>query len=308
MQSNSALNESNSNNQPLVVSHISEPDQALKARFQSYGYLYFQGAIAAEKCQSLMLDFISLLDGDIVFDRSTKKPILIGDPFTETDAIWDKVYPKMQSLPQFHQFFHEPDAQRLMQRVAGAEVFVYPMKMARVSTPNKLGYETPPHQDAYSHHAGMTMAGMWVALHDIEQGMGRLKLLPESHKQGVRGVLEAQGVGGVQCEIFDHEQTWHVSDVKQGDVIIFHSCCVHRAEPNTTENTVRMSVDTRFCDNGAPVFISNIEPHHGWRIADLSWESIYQNWPDEVELNKLKYYWKDYSGLFSDFKGHGNVE
>lgn len=308
MQSNSALDEPHLNNQPLVVSSLSESDQSLRARFQTLGYLYFQGAIASDKCQSLMADFISLLGEHLAYDAATDKPKLAGAPFTETDAIWDQVYPKMQANPAFHRFFHEPDVQSLMQSVVGPEVFVYPMKMARVSTPSKLGYETPPHQDAYSHHAGMTMAGMWVALHDIEYGMGRLKLLPGSHKQGVRNVLDAQGVGGVQCEIFDHEQTWHVSDVSQGDVIIFHSCCVHRAEPNTTDDTVRMSVDTRFCDDGAPVFISNIEPHHGWRIEGLNWESIYQNWPDRPELNALRYYWRDYAGLFSDFRGHGKVE
>ena len=145
------------------------------------------------------------------------------------------------------------------------DVFIYPMKLGRIACPKKLGYETPPHQDARSHQAGPTMAGMWVALHDTEQGMGRLQLLPGSHKQGVRTVKAADGVGGVQCEIFADETTWHVSDVERGDVIIFHSCCVSR-EPNTSESTVRLSIDTRFCNYGAPVFISNLDPHHGWRI------------------------------------------
>ena len=185
-----------------------------------------------------------------------------------------------------------------MQTVVGPEVFVYPMKLGRIACPKKLGYETPPHQDARSHQAGPTMAGMWVALHDTEQGMGRLQLLPGSHKQGVRTVKAADGVGGVQCEIFADETTWHVSDVERGDVIIFHSCCVHRAEPNTSESTVRLSIDTRFCNYGAPVFISNLDPHHGWRIDNLNWEFIYKDWPDA----HLQYYWRDYPDIFSDFR------
>ena len=142
------------------------------------------------------------------------------------------------------------------------------------------------------------MAGMWVALHDTEQGMGRLQLLPGSHKEGVRTVKVSDGVGGVQCEIFADETTWHVSDVERGDVIIFHSCCVHRAEPNTSESTVRLSIDTRFCNYGAPVFISNLDPHHGWRIDNLNWEFIYKDWPDA----HLQYYWRDYPDIFSDFR------
>ena len=183
---------------------------------------------------------------------------------------------------------------QLMKIVAGEEVFVYPMKMGRIATPNMKGYETPPHQDAHSHQAGPTMAGMWVALHDVTQGMGRLMLLPRSHKSGVREVIEANGVGGVQCEVFPQETEWHVSDVGQGDVIIFHSCCVHKAEPNTSKSRVRISIDTRFCDYGAPVFSTNIEPHHGWRIETINWEEIYRGWDDK----DLQYYWRDYPGLW----------
>ena len=181
-----------------------------------------------------------------------------------------------------------------MEIVTGAPVFVYPMKMARISTPGKIGFETPPHQDAHSHRAGPTMAGFWVPLHDVSEPMGRVKVLPKSHKLGVRPVFNTQGVGGVQCEIYENETTWHVSDVEAGDVLIFHSCTVHRAEPNTTSEAVRISVDTRFCDHGAAVFSTNLDPHHGWRIEGLDWPSIYSGWQN----SQYQYYWRDYPGLF----------
>lgn len=92
------------------------------------------------------------------------------------------------------------------------------------------------------------------------------------------------------------EEVWHVSDVEQGDVIIFHSCCVHKAEPNTTEETVRISIDTRFCDYGAPVFVTNLEPHHGWRIEGLDWPGVYEGWNDAA----LQFYWRDYPQLSSE--------
>ena len=137
------------------------------------------------------------------------------------------------------------------------------------------------------------MAGIWVALHDVTREMGRVKVLAGSHKRGVRPVFSTQGVGGVQCEIYPDETVWHVSDCEQGDVLIFHSCAVHKAEPNTTKNAVRLSIDTRFCDHGAAVFSTNLEPHHGWRIEGLDWDAIYQNWQD----SQYQYYWKDYPNL-----------
>jgi len=290
-----------SEKQPLVVSSPDEEPFVLRERFQHWGYLHFKHYVAKEKCQALLNDFLRELQPYVSTSPQTGLPVLEGEPFFETDSIWDEVYPKIQSLQSFHGFFHDADIQQLMKTVSGTdEVFVYPMKMARISTPRRIGYETPPHQDAHSHHAGPTMAGIWIALHDISAEMGRLELLPQSHKGGVRRVLQAQGVGGVQCEIFPHETTWHVSDVAQGDVIIFHSCTVHRAEPNLTSQTVRLSVDTRFCDYGAPVFITNVEPHHGWRIPGLGWDNIYRHWHDK----QLQHYWLDYPGLFSEYGKH----
>jgi ectoine hydroxylase-related dioxygenase (phytanoyl-CoA dioxygenase family) len=281
-------------NKKLVTSRADEDKTILRERFQQYGYLYIKNYVSNETCNSMLDDIITATTPYITLDDKTNLPISNGDPFFETDEIWDDVYPKIQSLESFHSFFHNNHMVKLMETVADSDVFVYPMKMARISTPGKVGYETPPHQDAHSHHAGPTMAGIWVALHDAKEGMGRLKMLPGSHKDGVRKVFQADGVGGVQCEIFKHETTWHVSDVAQGDVIIFHSCCIHKAEPNTANNAARLSIDTRFCDYGAAVFSTNLEPHHGWRIDGLDWDNIYRNWQD----TKLQYYWQDYPNLF----------
>jgi len=280
--------------QPLIISSVSESPDALRARFKEWGYLYFKQYVPADSCTSLLKSLVNELSPHVAFDDAQGLPVLKGQPFAETEAIWDEVYPKMQALEPFHAFFHQPLILDLMRKVQDTDVFVYPMKMARVSTPQKLGYETPPHQDARSHFAGETMAGIWIALHDITTPMGRLQVLPKSHTLGVRKVVQALGVGNVQCEILPEENVWHVSDVEQGDVIIFNSCTVHSAQANVTKDIVRMSVDTRFCDVGAPVYHSNFEPHHAWRIPALTWGAIYRGWQDK----SLQYYWRDYPNVW----------
>lgn len=283
-----------SDTQEFVVSNINEDQETLQARFHDLGYLLFKEYVKEDKCKALLHSFLQELSPYISYDSLADAPVYNGTPFAEMDAVWNEVYPKMQSLEQFHSFFHDGPVLELMKIVTGTDVFVYPMKMARISTPGKIGYETPPHQDAYSHHAGPTMAGIWVALHDVSRQMGRLKVLPGSHKQGVRRVFSADGVGGVQCEIFPHETTWHVSDFQRGDVLIFHSGTIHKAEPNTAQKLARISVDTRFCDHGAPVFSTNLEPHHGCRIEGLDWDRIYRGW----QSKELQHYWRDYPQLF----------
>ena len=280
-------------NAPYVVSSLDEDTHVLRERFNDWGYLYIKRYIPPADCERL-LDAVLLACDPYIRGNASSSPHLEGEPFFETDPVWDEIYPKIQSLEAFHTFFHQQHVLNLMEIVTGAPVFVYPMKMARISTPGKIGFETPPHQDAHSHHAGPTMAGFWVPLHDVSEPMGRVKVLPKSHKLGVRPVFTTQGVGGVQCEIYENETTWHVSDVEAGDVLIFHSCTVHRAEPNTTSEAVRISVDTRFCDHGAAVFSTNLDPHHGWRIEGLDWPSIYSGWQN----SQYQYYWRDYPGLF----------
>ena len=280
-------------NAPYVVSSLDEDTRVLRERFNDWGYLYIKRYIPLLDCERL-LDAVLLACDPYIRGNASSSPHLEGEPFFETDPVWDEIYPKIQSLEAFHTFFHQQHVLNLMEIVTGAPVFVYPMKMARISTPGKIGFETPPHQDAHSHHAGPTMAGFWVPLHDVSEPMGRVKVLPKSHKLGVRPVFNTQGVGGVQCEIYENETTWHVSDVEAGDVLIFHSCTIHKAEPNTTSEAVRISVDTRFCDHGAAVFSTNLDPHHGWRIEGLDWPSIYSGWQN----SQYQYYWRDYPGLF----------
>ncbi|MEM8561003.1 MAG: phytanoyl-CoA dioxygenase family protein [Pseudomonadota bacterium] len=280
--------------QAFVESRTDESAPALRERFQELGYLFFRSYIPSADCNVLLSALASQTQNRVSLDEKTSTPVLTGEPFVEADVGWDSIYPDIQALEQFHSFFHTRHMLKLMQLVSDDRVFVYPMKMARISTPGMIGYETPPHQDAFSHHAGPTMAGIWVALHSIDSELGRVKVLPGSHKHGVRKVFEADGVGGVQCEIYPHETCWHVSDSGPGDILIFHSATIHKAEPNVTDHRVRMSVDTRFCDYGAPVFSTNLEPHHGWRIDRLNWQSVYENW----RSNALQYYWRDYPALF----------
>lgn len=279
---------------PYLRSSPDDGDALLRERFDRDGYLYLPRGVGEDLVAQLREAILATLKPHIVWDEGCAAPVLRGEPFFEGDPLWDALYPDIQAIERLHGLFHEPVVQRLMQFVAGVEPFVYPMKMARIATPRRIGFETPPHQDAYSHHAGPTMAGIWIALHDVDSAMGRLALLPGSHVRGVRPVHAAPGVGGIQCEIYDDETLWHVGDVAAGDVIIFHSQTVHRAQANTDAERVRLSVDTRFCDYGAAVFSTNLEPHHGWRIPRLDWEHVYRYWRSDA----LKYYWRDYPALF----------
>ena len=121
--------------QALIVSDANEAPDILRSRFQEWGYLYFKHYAAASKCEALLSDILSRLSPHVALDESRQLPVLTGDAFVETDAIWDEVYPKIQALESFHGFFHDPHLLQLMRTVSNSEVFVYPMKMLALMLP-----------------------------------------------------------------------------------------------------------------------------------------------------------------------------
>jgi hypothetical protein len=79
------------------------------------------------------------------------------------------------------------------------------------------------------------------------------------------------------------ELSWRGGDFRLGDVIVFYSHTIHRAEPNQLDR-MRISVDYRFQREGEPVTPPCLLPHFG----RAQWDEIYAGWQRE----DLKYYWK----------------
>ena len=152
-----------------------------------------------------MLEVLAAACPSSTLSAITKPRASPAHPFYETDATWDEVYPQSAEagvLPPVSST--SPWMLDIMARIQGCEPWVYPIKMARIATPANA-WATKPHRTRTPTltTAGPTMAGVWVALHDVDASMGRVTLvLPGSHKGGVRKVFQAQGVGGVQCEIY----------------------------------------------------------------------------------------------------------
>ena len=57
-------------------------------------------------------------------------------------------------------------------------------------------------------------------------------------------VVEAKGAGLVEV-VFPEEPTWAQGDFECGDVLTFHSHTVHQGLPNTTDSSMRLSMDCR---------------------------------------------------------------
>ena len=121
----------------------------------------------------------------------------------------------------------------------------------RYSMPTDAPYLTPPHQDHFYIRETDEFRMIWIPLMDLEIDNGGLAIAAGSHRHGLQEHVEFDGVysyffkgrpqKGVRPE--DIRGEWTSSRFEVGDLLMFHSCAVHRAIPNTS-GLVRLSLNT----------------------------------------------------------------
>ena len=261
---------------------------ALKNRLKEDGYLFFRNLVDREPLQDLLVEMLDickkhgwLLEGSELTDRKGKADAYEGY-FEFTD-----VYREIQRLENFHRLSHHGNIISTLSVIMGDRVFPHPRNIARVTLPGSAKMTTPSHQDYVFIQGSQQFCTLWLPLCDCPEELGGLIIARGSHHNGILPTHEAEGTGGL-CSIVDDEaQEWVSSDFHLGDAILFHSLTVHKAYPNTTKETLRLSCDFRYQPVSDPVVVwDTLRPH----MQLHSWEDIYSNW----ERVEYKYYWHQY--------------
>ena len=123
--------------------------------------------------------------------------------------------------------------------------------ICRLAFPNAANQTTPPHQDHFYVGGSTRIWTAWMPLTECPVGLGPLAVWPGSHLEGLRPHAgEGAGRQGVTPPEHVH---WASGDLQPGDVVLFHCLTVHRALANTTNSTLRISVDYRFQPASEPL-------------------------------------------------------
>jgi phytanoyl-CoA hydroxylase len=107
-------------------------------------------------------------------------------------------------------------------------------KMPYVSSP------TSWHQDRrYWRYSDDNLVSVWLALDDETQDNGVLEFIPASHKMdfGVEQFDDKKYFSKEHRKNTEIIKSKISSDLKKGDVVLFHSLLLHRANKNSTSNT-----------------------------------------------------------------------
>lgn len=283
---------------------LDRPEE-LRARAGEDGYLFFRDALDKTKLLEVRKQILLILSGWGLLDP--EHDVMDGmanyaavNRLPEEDVrgfgVPAELYRAVQSLESFHALAHETSLINIFRTLFRTGVFPHPRNIARLMLPHEQVRATPPHQDFIHIQGAPDTWTAWFPLGDCPRELGGLSMLEGSQRSGVIGVIEHQGgAGGLESILCDMDLDWADDDYRLGDVIIFHSCTVHRALPNRLGNRIRLSCDFRYQPVGLPVDPSSLQPHGGTEY--FSWKELYEGWSDE----SLQYYWKSYDLDYSQW-------
>ena len=118
--------------------------------------------------------------------------------------------------------------------------------------PGKGTNPTPWHQDQYYWPlAESTTIGFWMALVDVEEGMGGMKWAAGTHKKGFLGQHAISDASQLHYEKYIREHGIKVAEgvpMKAGDVSFHFGWTLHAAGPNCSEKVREAMIGTYFAD------------------------------------------------------------
>ncbi len=261
---------------------LDKPEE-LRRRFEQDSYLFFRRLIDREKVAALRADILNAIGALGWLDEGTDPLDAVPGPLVrrEADENWWEGYAAIQSLYDFHAFPHDETLLSVARAIVGERVLVHPRSIARVTYPNSEN-PTPPHQDFPLIQGASDVLTTWVPLGDITPEFGGLRILSGTHREGLKKVRPADGVGGVGVEVDENDPRWLTADYRMGDVLVFHAFSVHWAPANRADR-LRLSADYRYQSLDDPVVEGSLLPHG--HPATPDWSELTRGWPTTAPVD-----------------------
>ncbi len=262
---------------------------ALRDRMEVDSYLYFRELIDPATILELRTKMLEVLADHrwIYTQHYFMKALSIIPPQKEGEAEWLRTYRDVQHVEALHALAHHPALVEAMRQVVGDTAFPHPLKIARLAFPNNFEVATPPHQDYPNNQGTQNLTAAWIPVGDCPKELGGLAVLRGSHRFGVLPLDHHPGAGNRQAVVpaeMLEELRWVTTDFTAGDVLVFASTTVHASLNNATDS-IRVSVDFRYQNEGEPLTPLVLEPH--FQLS--TWDEIYEGWSS----TEHQYYWRD---------------
>lgn len=159
---------------------------------------------------------------------------------------WVRCVREWTATPAYGAVYEDRALRALLANVVGGPVVPHPLREARgarIGLPPRCRIGHAAHQDHNYLKDPASAFTVWIPAGDCPRRLGGLAVWPRSQR---RGFLRHDGSRGIPEDAL-RKAEWASVDYETGDVLVFGMLTVHRALPNRTKDTLRFSIDFRYC-------------------------------------------------------------
>jgi phytanoyl-CoA hydroxylase len=244
------------------------------SQYNEKGFILIKGIIPKQEIQDILCDakrvffeqfkykkYTSVLSCDALPEKDFNE--CLYRLFTEDFICLSNCGKQVQHLISLHRLSLSDIILCLLKEVGLKKPIISTRPVLYFNHPNlakkKVFHQIDAHQDWRSMQGSLNSAVIWVPLIDINKSLGALRILPKSHKDGLRTELLEQGFGMVSLTESERQHLLDV-EVTQGDLLIFSSFLIHQSGENVTEGP-RWSCHFRYNDLMEESFICRAYAH-----------------------------------------------
>ncbi len=231
---------------PFQEARVGADDPAdIRRSFEEKGYLFFKGALNRDLVLTTKADAVAELQRQGIVEPGTSEPV-VKPGLIHADVDDDRIY----ALTSWRDITISPELQEAIDIAYGEPGYIAPTVGFRHAMPADAPHVTPPHQDYFYIQQTDQFRMIWIPLMDLELANGGLAIAAGSQKHGLIDHVELPGSysvgfkGRTQKGVSeaDIDGVWTSSPMEAGDFLMWHSCAVHRALPNTSDKA-RLSIN-----------------------------------------------------------------
>jgi Phytanoyl-CoA dioxygenase (PhyH) len=222
--------------------------EALKARMEADGYLFFRSALPAPAVARLRGRVLTVLREHGFVDEGDQGVWTGRDlsPFGTHP-------PELHDLRLWQEFVAHPGVAAFFEELVGESVFWVPIAQYRFTAPTLPGDGDPysgRHQDGF-YNESIPFRTAWIPLVDIDDDVGGLAVVPGWHRRGWLHDLSNPPIYPIKPDTIPRN-AWRRSNYHPGDVVIFDRHTPHAGLPNHSDR-LRLSIDVRAMPASGPI-------------------------------------------------------